>query len=69
MKSQSSVVKSQTISTQSLFSFSIVSFLLKIGRYSSLPKIIQDALGHKNIAHTVRYTATAAKRFDDLWKR
>jgi len=32
-------------------------------------RLIQDALGHKNIAHTVRYTATAAKRFDDLWKR
>lgn len=29
---------------------------------------IQDYLGHKNIAHTVRYTRTAASRFKGLWR-
>ena len=31
-------------------------------------RLVQDALGHKNIAHTVRYTKTAAKRFEGLWR-
>lgn len=30
-------------------------------------RILQDFLGHKNIQHTVRYTATAAARFEGLW--
>ncbi len=30
-------------------------------------RLIQDYLGHKNIAHTVRYTRTAAHRFENLW--
>lgn len=30
-------------------------------------RLIQDYLGHKNIAHTVRYTRTAAGRFEGLW--
>jgi site-specific recombinase XerD len=31
-------------------------------------RLIQDYLGHKNITHTVRYTRTAANRFDGLWR-
>jgi type 1 fimbriae regulatory protein FimB len=31
-------------------------------------RLIQDYLGHKNIAHTVRYTRTAAARFEGLWR-
>jgi site-specific recombinase XerD len=31
-------------------------------------RLIQDYLGHKNIHHTVRYTRTAAKRFEGLWR-
>ena len=31
-------------------------------------RLIQDYLGHKNIAHTVRYTRTAASRFEGLWR-
>lgn len=30
-------------------------------------RLIQDYLGHKNITHTVRYTRTAAHRFEGLW--
>ncbi len=29
---------------------------------------IQDYLGHKNIQHTVRYTALAIERFKNFWK-
>lgn len=32
-------------------------------------RLVQDALGHKNIAHTVRYTRTAAKRFEGMWRK
>src|SRR5215510_8950043 len=31
-------------------------------------RLVQDYLGHKNIAHTVRYTRTAAIRFEELWR-
>jgi type 1 fimbriae regulatory protein FimB len=31
-------------------------------------RLIQDYLGHKNISHTVRYTRTAASRFENLWR-
>jgi site-specific recombinase XerD len=31
-------------------------------------RLVQDYLGHKNIAHTVRYTRTAACRFEGLWR-
>lgn len=31
-------------------------------------RLIQDYLGHKNIMHTVRYTRTAASRFENLWR-
>src|SRR5512135_758987 len=31
-------------------------------------RLIQDYLGHKNITHTVRYTRTAAVRFEGLWR-
>ncbi len=31
-------------------------------------RLIQDYLGHKNITHTVRYTRTAASRFENLWR-
>lgn len=30
-------------------------------------RLVQDYLGHKNISHTVRYTRTAAARFEGLW--
>jgi integrase len=31
-------------------------------------RLIQDYLGHRNIAHTVKYTRTAAERFEGLWR-
>jgi len=31
-------------------------------------RLIQDYLGHRNIAHTARYTRTAASRFEGLWR-
>ncbi len=31
-------------------------------------RLIQDYLGHRNIQHTVRYTATNAQRFEKLWR-
>jgi len=31
-------------------------------------RLIQDYLGHRNIQHTVRYTATNAARFEKLWR-
>jgi type 1 fimbriae regulatory protein FimB len=31
-------------------------------------RLVQDYLGHKNIVHTVRYTRTAAVRFEGLWR-
>ena len=31
-------------------------------------RLIQDYLGHRNIQHTVRYTATNPARFDRLWR-
>jgi type 1 fimbriae regulatory protein FimB len=30
--------------------------------------LIQDYLGHRNIQHTVRYTATNPARFEKLWR-
>jgi len=30
-------------------------------------RLIQDYLGHRNIQHTVRYTATNSARFERLW--
>ncbi|MFW7226947.1 MULTISPECIES: tyrosine-type DNA invertase [unclassified Serratia (in: enterobacteria)] len=31
-------------------------------------RLIQDYLGHRNIRHTVRYTASNAERFKDVWR-
>ena len=31
-------------------------------------RLVQDYLGHRNIAHTVKYTRTAAARFEGLWR-
>lgn len=31
-------------------------------------RLVQDYLGHKNIGHTVKYTRTAAARFEGLWR-
>jgi len=31
-------------------------------------RLIQDYLGHRNIQHTVRYTATNPARFERLWR-
>ncbi|MGP2734219.1 tyrosine-type DNA invertase [Serratia bockelmannii] len=30
-------------------------------------RLIQDYLGHRNIRHTVRYTASNAQRFEGIW--
>jgi len=30
-------------------------------------RLIQDYLGHRNIRHTVRYTASNSKRFKNIW--
>lgn len=35
---------------------------------SKANRLVQDYLGHRNIAHTVRYTRTAASRFEGLWR-
>src|ERR1700693_913902 len=31
-------------------------------------KLVQEYMGHKNIAHTVKYTRPAAGRFEGLWR-
>jgi type 1 fimbriae regulatory protein FimB len=31
-------------------------------------RLIQDYLGHRNIQHTVRYTATNPARVEKLWR-
>lgn len=31
-------------------------------------RLIQDYLGHRNIRHTVRYTASSSARFEGIWK-
>jgi type 1 fimbriae regulatory protein FimB len=31
-------------------------------------RLIQDYLGHRNIQHTVQYTATNPARFERLWR-
>ncbi|EAU6886244.1 tyrosine-type recombinase/integrase [Salmonella enterica] len=31
-------------------------------------RLIQDYLGHRNIRHTVRYTASSAARFENIWQ-
>ncbi|EAX4124300.1 tyrosine-type recombinase/integrase [Salmonella enterica] len=31
-------------------------------------RLIQDYLGHRNIRHTVRYTASSSARFDGIWQ-
>ena len=31
-------------------------------------RLIQDFLGHRNIQHTVMYTATNPARFERLWR-
>jgi type 1 fimbriae regulatory protein FimB len=31
-------------------------------------RLIQDYLGHRNMQHTVRYTATNPARFERLWR-
>ena len=33
------------------------------------PRLIQDYLGHRNIRHPVRYTASNAARFAGIWER
>ena len=39
----------------------------KLANNGADTRLIQDYLGHKNIAHTVRYTELNSGRFDDLW--
>jgi type 1 fimbriae regulatory protein FimB len=31
-------------------------------------RVIQDYLGHRDPRHTTRYTRTASRRFEELWK-
>ena len=31
-------------------------------------RLIQDYLGHRNIQHTVKYTATNPARFEKFWR-
>ena len=31
-------------------------------------RLIQDYLGHRNIQHTVKYTASNPARFEKLWR-
>jgi len=35
---------------------------------SQITRAIQLYLGHRNIQHTVKYTALAAERFKDFWR-
>jgi site-specific recombinase XerD len=37
-------------------------------RVLSVTRLIQDYLGHRNIQHTVRYTATNPARFEKTWR-
>lgn len=32
-------------------------------------RLLQDYLGHRNIQHTVRYTASNAARFNGIWRK
>lgn len=32
-------------------------------------RLIQDYLGHRNINHTVLYTASNSQRFNEIWSR
>jgi type 1 fimbriae regulatory protein FimB len=31
-------------------------------------KLVQEYMGHKNVAHTIKYTRPAAARFEGLWR-
>lgn len=46
----------------------VVAVLLLISYKGLDTRLIQDYLGHRNIAHTTRYTRTAAARFNGLWR-
>ena len=39
-----------------------------LGDQGADTRLIQDYLGHWNIQHTVRYTATNPARFERLWR-
>jgi type 1 fimbriae regulatory protein FimB len=39
-----------------------------LGDQGADTRLIQDYLGHRNIQHTVRYTATNPARFEKLWR-
>lgn len=62
------------IGTRAKLSFSVNPHMLRhsTGYYLANKgydtRLIQDYLGHKNITHTVRYTRTAAIRFEGLWR-
>ena len=43
----------------------IKNFGANVGRHS---RAFQAYLGHKNIQHTVRYTALSPDRFKDFWR-
>ncbi|MDI3197823.1 tyrosine-type DNA invertase [Serratia ureilytica] len=39
-----------------------------LANYGADTRLIQDYLGHRNIHHTVWYTASNAERFNDIWR-
>jgi site-specific recombinase XerC len=38
------------------------------GNLSSAKRAVQHYLGHKNIQHTIRYTALSPDRFKSFWE-
>lgn len=65
----------QTIGKRAGLGFKVTPHMLRhscgfaLADANTATRTIQDYLGHKNIAHTVRYTATNAGRFDGLWRK
>ncbi|MEZ5427987.1 MAG: tyrosine-type recombinase/integrase [Pyrinomonadaceae bacterium] len=64
----------RTPGDQAKLNFAVNLYLLRhstgyyLANHSFDTRLIQDYLDHKNIAHTVRYTRTAASRFENLWR-
>ena len=44
------------------------SLFMKVGGEGVETRVIQDYLGHKNIAHSVVYTELSDTKFKGLWK-
>src|SRR5215470_11147249 len=64
-----------TISKKAGFGFKVYPHMLRhscgfaLANKQIPTRTIQDYLGHKSIQHTVRYTATNAGRFKNLWRK